>query len=847
MGLFENKAAKGAISIFLVIILIPTMLFSAVLIDGSRMASARAMAQEATDLAAFSALASYNQKLKDEFGLFAIHDNSKAEEIYKESLSATLLAYGLSENAAYSERIWDIMKTTLTGSKSYMGESFLNLYDFSVDQCTVEPMYCLAEPLVLENQMVEYAKFRGIYVMTDRMDIFSSLGNVQEQAQQNETTAEVMENKMDADEKNAAADRALYTLREQIQDLNTAVTAVKTERDHYLTALRGKMEVIKYENIDTEDEVPSQYEEAASEYEKSRSAFSAAAAAACSQAKAVLRQADTAKKEVEKAIRRLEDFQENNSGKASGNEGAASLIQDAKDNIEIYNQEYLPEIQNLLDDSVLNAMEADTGIQSDLNGIMDDIHSAVTDYIEVIDQLRAEMEEDSDDEEDGGDDDDDDEEITEYYYYYLNQHGNTQDADDALGGAGASYSYRPAVNDRIRYFEGKSWDPEKVNPSRKYGNSSGSAIDETFAEGQSGKTGNPDTSLEGEAERGEVEKSVYDARPSKSFSPESGKSNNTSFFNKESDLSSSKNMLEQGKHSMILEVGETMRDDVLGLTYMFGTFKTRLTGVKKFTSGGMSDSDKQSYYMPKWRYAHPDGELDMRFTPKKDRNTVLRGEIEYLVYGNRTDAANENAVYATIFAERMANNLIALYADKGGSGRMGVNPACHLAAEAASAATLGVVPEPVFFWIFLTAWSTAETVIEMDYLISGGYKIPLLKTKNNILLNRFPSADGSGLISNYNAEQNHSLLVSYEDYLLILLLIKGKDVRIRRTADLIEMNMKKNGESEFAMASAYTYLHADTELSIRYLFGSVMPFQTSYEKNGYSGRMHFTNTIYQGY
>ena len=58
MELFRNRKLKGAISIFLVIITIPTMLFSAVLIDGSRMASAMAMAQEATDLAEASVLSS---------------------------------------------------------------------------------------------------------------------------------------------------------------------------------------------------------------------------------------------------------------------------------------------------------------------------------------------------------------------------------------------------------------------------------------------------------------------------------------------------------------------------------------------------------------------------------------------------------------------------------------------------------------------------------------------------------------------------------------------------------------------------------------------------------------------
>ena len=66
MKLFENRRLKGAVSIFLVIITIPCLLLSAVLIDGSRLSSARAMTQEATDLAAASILASYDQTLKDE-------------------------------------------------------------------------------------------------------------------------------------------------------------------------------------------------------------------------------------------------------------------------------------------------------------------------------------------------------------------------------------------------------------------------------------------------------------------------------------------------------------------------------------------------------------------------------------------------------------------------------------------------------------------------------------------------------------------------------------------------------------------------------------------------------------
>ncbi len=837
MKIFKNRRLKGAISIFLVIITIPTMLLSGVLVDGSRMTSARVMAQEGTDLAAASVLASYNQQLKDEFGLFALEENDpgKLKAIFEESLNATLLAHGMSGDAQYSERLWEIMKTTLTGQKSYMGESFLNLYDFNIDTCTVEPLYELANQEVLANQMVEYSKFRGIYIMADRMDIFNELGDIKKDAEKNQVTAEVMEDKVDTDEKNATADEVLADLRIEIDDLNLVIKAVSSAQEEYKHSLKAKMEKIRIENTDTEDRLSSSTA-AANRYGAKQTALKDAAKKACEKAKTVLKKAEKTKKEIEKSIKNLENFCSRNQGKAADNENVRELLQDAENNIELYKKEYLPEVQKIIDDPILNKMKQDSQIKSNLNRVMKDIDEAITKYIKEIEKIRASASEDSEEEI----------EITDYYYYYLRSSESTINAD-AVMNRSTTRSYEPAIGALVNYFIGKEWNSDNLDPSRKYKkppsnkDDSSDKFDEEFAKKQSGKSGNSETNQAGEAKQGSVDEEVYNSRPSKTWNPDEGKKNNTDFYNRDNDLSSSKSILNQGKHSMILDIAEATRDEVLCLSYMFGTFKTRLTGVKKFSSEGMSSEDKNSFYMPKWRYAHPDGELDMRFTPKKDRNTVLRSEIEYLIYGNRSDAANETAVYATIFAERLANNMIAMYADK-----KVVNPSCHSAAGVASAATSGFVPEAVFFWIFLTAWATTETVIEMNYLISGGYRIPLIKTNENILLNKleFLESDGQGLIENYGET---GVFVSYEDYPLILLLIKGRDKRMMRTEDLIEMNMKKGGDSDFTMANSYTWIHADTKLSIRYLFGNVMPFQETYEKNGYSGRMHFTNTIYQGY
>lgn len=840
MKLFQNHRVKGAVSIFLIMILLPTMIFSAVLIDGSRLASAKAMAQEATDLAAVSALASYNQELKDNFGLFAIDDNEKVEEIYKESLTNTLLAHGLSGDAEYSERIWDILKTSMTGGKSYAGESFLNLYDFSVEEegTAVETKFCLAEKDVLESQMVEYAKFRGLYVMMDRLDILLHRDEIQKSAEENKEASEVMEEKMDVDEANAAVDKTLGELREKIDKLNEAVEEVKEKREEYFRVLPARMEQVRIENTDTDDELSDGDKKKAKTYNEAKETFYEAVGTAQVMAYETLELATTAIDQVGKAIKNLEDFKKENGPKASGNESVAQLIDDADKNISDYEKVYLPAIQKILNDEALNRLAGDQTIGANMNGVFKNIDTAIEKYIKDIEKMRQEAEEADDESQGAGDEEE--LEITEYYFYYLSGSGKTTEVSTAISGKGTkNKGYKPAVMDLISYFEGKKW--EKPNPTADAQGSGGSSvIDEDFASKQSEKAGEEDKSDAGGAEKGKVPDDVYNSRPSVKFvSEESGKdSGSGGFFNKDADLTASKNIVKKSQNSMLLNMGETVRDDVLCLTYMFGTFKTRLTGVNKFTAEGMSQSDKDSFYMPKWRYANEGGEVDLRFSPKKDRSTVLRSEMEYLVYGKQSDTANEAAVYATIMGERLANNVGAMYLNKK------VKGACHSAAIAASAAIEFLVPETVFFWIFLTAWATAETVIEMDYLISGGYKVPLLKTKDNLLLADSPSQSGTQLISHYGKK---GIFVTYEDYLLILLLLKGSDTRVMRTADLIEMNMKKNGQSDFKMTEAYTTLHADTRLSIRYLFGSVMPFQSTYEGQGFSGRIYFTDTIYQSY
>lgn len=851
MRLFEKRGIKGAISIFLVIITIPTFLFAAVLVDGSRLASARAMTQEAADLAAVSALAAYNVDLKEDYGLFAMEDSSKVEEIYRQSLQATLLASGFSDSQEYSDRLWEILKSSAGAGNPYQDKSFLNLYDFSIEDCTVTPAYSLAEWQVLENQMVEHAKFRGLFVMMNRLGWLKDLDAAQNEAANNKETAAVMQDKMEVDEENAAVDQALENLRTEVEKLKKLVEDIKTGQENYLEALKARMVKTRLENIETTEEVLTQETIAlAALYETRKQSFKNLLSQLDEQADGVLDRAEQAREEVSSAVANLNEFKNSNSGKA-GNSSVAELISEADRNIEDYNTYHKAQLEEFLQDSLLNQMKEDHELGDRFNLLAGKIEQAVDQYAQEL-AAQAQQQEEEQEEEDPPEEDEEgegeEEEEAVYYFYYLDGIQRTEDLETAYAGL-ASQSYKPQVEQITRYFITQNIEAYLINPSvdaaNHYQNTSsgGSKIDKETAKNMAPEQGSSQSSQE----RGEVPEAIYNSRPSKTFVSQGSQITEGSLFNEDGDLSKVNAIMEQGQQSdsMIQQVGEVVRDDVLSLSYIFGTFKTRMSTVDKFSASGMSQAEKNSFYMPEWRYAYDEGELDMRFSPKKENSTVLRGEVEYLIFGNRTDSANEDSVYAVIFAERLVNNMVAVY------GVESIRSACHLAGAVASAATAGVVPEAVFYWLFMAAWATAETTMDMDLLVNGGYKIPMVKTSKNVLLNpgsgstldNLLSMNKTALLENYG---RNGLFVCYEDYLLIMLLIGGREQRIMRTADLVEMNMRQK-QSDFTMAGAYTYLKASTRLSTRYLFGSVMPFSEYYTAEGVADRMEFGNEIYLGY
>ncbi|MBQ7372276.1 MAG: hypothetical protein IJW67_10450, partial [Blautia sp.] len=100
MRLFYGKSG-GAISVFLTLIMVPTLFFCGIIVDASRLYASKTVISGAGELTMNAALSSYDKTLKDQYGLMAMADKpenpstlSALETYFKESCNAANLNLG---------------------------------------------------------------------------------------------------------------------------------------------------------------------------------------------------------------------------------------------------------------------------------------------------------------------------------------------------------------------------------------------------------------------------------------------------------------------------------------------------------------------------------------------------------------------------------------------------------------------------------------------------------------------------------------------------------------------------------------------------------------------------------
>ena len=172
-------------------------------------------------------------------------------------------------------------------------------------------------------------------------------------------------------------------------------------------------------------------------------------------------------------------------------------------------------------------------------------------------------------------------------------------------------------------------------------------------------------------------------------------------------------------------------------------------------------------------------------SPADEENSFFRNEIEYIIEGKKSDAANRSAVRADLLKLRTLLNSIYIYS----SPKM-MKEALLLAE------TITPGPEAVITQAALiAAWAAMEAELDIKTLDEGG-KVPVFKDPSSW------KTDINGKVVAGKGEFEERGY-DYEGYLKILLTALKKEVRLTRMMDLIQINLQGTYSEDFYIKDCY--------------------------------------------
>lgn len=163
-----------------------------------------------------------------------------------------------------------------------------------------------------------------------------------------------------------------------------------------------------------------------------------------------------------------------------------------------------------------------------------------------------------------------------------------------------------------------------------------------------------------------------------------------------------------------------------------------------------------------------------------EEEVFFSGELEYLLKGNFSDGENRSAVKRDLFLLRTALNIAHIYGDA---------EKRQITLEAAA----GAGPyAPAVQFLFAAAWAGAEAGADIDTLYRGG-AVPFIKQKRDWKLQFGSIYGGSSISGEYEGERGFA----YEDYLHLFLYTCSQEKLVKRSMDLIQINMKGRYDVQF--------------------------------------------------
>ena len=176
------------------------------------------------------------------------------------------------------------------------------------------------------------------------------------------------------------------------------------------------------------------------------------------------------------------------------------------------------------------------------------------------------------------------------------------------------------------------------------------------------------------------------------------------------------------------------------------------------------------------------------------RKSYFKSEIEYIIGGTSYESTNRLICESLIFSIRFLMNIIHIMCDSDK-----VDLANKIGNAIAGSITCGI-GGPLYATLVIAGWSICESVIDIKHLLEGK-NVPFLKRKSewNFQIEGLPTS-----ILEEDFESNSFFRMGYNDYLRILLVLVGRDTKLLRICDLIELNMTSFLNRRYSLSPMYT-------------------------------------------
>ena len=238
----KRDLQKGAISVFLVIILIPCIVISSTFVDLSRVMLSQGVATSAADMAMNSLMANYDKDLNEFYGLMASCQN--IDEFYAEAAQCFMDAlYSQGLNADDAESLLAYVNTML------MDEEVHDLLQMEVQTETeniisnVKDASLGTSEVIVKDQIVEFMKYRAPVEITsniiDRLSkagaegVFGDAKKDEPLVEKKEQYAKAEEDFMDAALKTYKALKKFESYKLQNKNIETMLQDMKDARETY--------------------------------------------------------------------------------------------------------------------------------------------------------------------------------------------------------------------------------------------------------------------------------------------------------------------------------------------------------------------------------------------------------------------------------------------------------------------------------------------------------------------------------------------------------------------------------------------------------------------------------------